>query len=761
LESEPPPEHVAGFRVIRRLATGGTSDVLLARAEGPNGFDRTVVLKLLLAQYKQDPKFERMFAREAAAYARLNHPSIVKLYDFFSTDSRHGSELVMVLEFVDGISLAQLRTQLQASQGSLDDRASIFLASSVFAALAAAHAARDVETNDFAPVIHRDVNPSNVLIPWDGQVKLADFGIAKVTGLTGDTKVGRIKGTFGYMAPEQVRGEEVSVCADVYAATLLLWELLAKRRAIQNSQLPEIEILRAMAHPSFVSLDLLRPDLPKAVRDLVTRGLKIHPAERDLKAHEAMQILRGVVSIEEGRAALVKALATVRPVSDDDVQETMVGEMRDIPPEPLSTSDLLETNLKVAPYVPSRAAPGAPAANGGGSPHAAAASQSLPRYPTMNDPLEARAPGVPRPAPAPVLPPVPLARIDLVRASPVAAAPVVPAPIVAASPPRPASRPPSAPTPPLAPRPQVASVPMPGRVPEVDESQELPRYEDAPRLERRDSDNPPTMKGGFVARSLIPESPHAPVAAGNPPEGFALARTMAASPEPMNAVAPSASASVRPGPVGELGRPLWYAPGPEAGAPGYPAIAARAPRSIQPPPTNVLRIVLIVATVILGLGAAAGAAFLLLRPGKPITKLAASATPRPTAPAVTTSARPTSTAIATASPPTATTASATPPATVAPPPTASAPTVAATPTAAPTTPPKPTAAPTATGSGDTGEINALAPAATGHRVFVDGKTVGEGASAYRVKCGSHTVKIGSGGKPMTVDVPCGGSVNVP
>ncbi|MDB4996233.1 MAG: serine/threonine protein kinase, partial [Myxococcaceae bacterium] len=245
MESEPPPEQVAGFRVIRRLATGGTSDVLLARADGPNGFERTVVLKLLLARYKQDPKFERMFAREAAAYARLNHPSIVKLFDFFSTDSRHGSELVMVLEFVDGISLAQLRAQLQTAKASLDDRAAIFLASSVFAALAAAHAARDVETNDFAPVIHRDVNPSNILIPWDGHVKLADFGIAKVTGLTGDTKVGRIKGTFGYMAPEQVRGEEVTVRADVYAATLLLWELLAKRRAIQNSQLPELEILRA------------------------------------------------------------------------------------------------------------------------------------------------------------------------------------------------------------------------------------------------------------------------------------------------------------------------------------------------------------------------------------------------------------------------------------------------------------------------------------------------------------------------------------
>src|SRR6202035_781545 len=129
-----------------------------------------------------------------------------------------------------------------------------------------------------------DVNPSNILIPWDGHVKLADFGIAKVSGVASDTQAGFIKGTYGYMAPEQVRGEPITVRTDVYAAALLLWELLARRKAIQRGALPEMEVLRAMAEPSLVSLDVLRPDLSPRLRDAVARGLEPSPDQRNLTA---------------------------------------------------------------------------------------------------------------------------------------------------------------------------------------------------------------------------------------------------------------------------------------------------------------------------------------------------------------------------------------------------------------------------------------------------------------------------------------------
>jgi serine/threonine protein kinase len=311
VEPEPDisPHHIGGFRVIRRLASGATTDVLLARAEGPHGFERVVALKVLLQQFRSDPAFERMFAREASAYARLSHPAIVKLYDFFSAEG----QLVMVLEYVDGLPLHKLRAMLSIGGERLEDRAALFIGSRIFAALAAAHSARDPENGEFSPVIHRDINPSNVLVPWDGHVKISDFGIAKIGNTQGDTRLGFVKGTYGYMAPEQVRGEVVTVRADVYAATLLLWELLARRKAIQRGALPEVEVLKAMAKPEFPSLDTLRPDVAADIREAVRRGLEANPDRRAVTAEEMANILRKATKGDEGRAMLADSIARVRP----------------------------------------------------------------------------------------------------------------------------------------------------------------------------------------------------------------------------------------------------------------------------------------------------------------------------------------------------------------------------------------------------------------------------------------------------------------
>jgi eukaryotic-like serine/threonine-protein kinase len=325
-------ERVGGYRVVRRLATGGTSDVLLARAEGPLGFERNVVLKLLLSQFRSDDEFARMFAREASAYARLAHPSIVRLFDFFALppspngpgSAPRDGQLVMVLEHVDGPALSRFRSQLKAVGKELDDRTAIYIAARVFDALAAAHATVD-ESGNAAPVIHRDVNPSNILLPFDGQVKLADFGVAKVTGLEHQSVAGMIKGTYGYMAPEQVTGEMVTPRADVYAGGIVLWELLVKRRAFQRGALPEIEALRAMAEPRLVSIDTLRPDVDKAVRDALKRALEPRADRRTITAEEMVSVLSAIVRPDEGREQLVAALQLVRsaaPPSEIDANQS-------------------------------------------------------------------------------------------------------------------------------------------------------------------------------------------------------------------------------------------------------------------------------------------------------------------------------------------------------------------------------------------------------------------------------------------------------
>jgi hypothetical protein len=301
---------VGGYRVIRRLATGGTCDVLLAKAEGPHGFGRLVVLKLLLSKYSGDEQFARMFAREAAAYARLDHPSIVRLFDFFSLDG----QLVMVLEYVEGMTLSRLVTLARTQNVELPDVCAFYLGSRIFSAIAAAHSARDPETQATAPVIHRDVNPTNVLLPWDGHAKITDFGIAKVAGITNDTQMGLIKGTYGYMAPEQVKGEVVTVRADVYAGAIVLWELFAKRPALMRDELPEVELLRMMAEPRLASLDALRPDLDRRVRDAMRVALEPDARKRLISAQDMVTVFRAVGPGDDGRNKLAATLERLRPV---------------------------------------------------------------------------------------------------------------------------------------------------------------------------------------------------------------------------------------------------------------------------------------------------------------------------------------------------------------------------------------------------------------------------------------------------------------
>lgn len=308
-----PEERVGSYRVVRPLATGGTSDLLLAKSEGPMGFERQVALKVLADRFRDDSAVSRMFVTEAAAYARLSHPAIVRLFDFF----KHEDRLVMVLELVDGLTLRRLKASADGLGHSLPDAAAMHVARRVFEALACAHAAVD-ETGNATPIIHRDVNPSNVLVGWDGAVKIVDFGVARVTGLHAETQGGAVKGTLGYMAPEQVRGAAISPATDVYGAGIVLWELLANRRAFARGKGGDLDLLKAMADPSIPSLDELRLDLPKKVREIVARCLEIDPKNRTVTADEAARALAALDDENGGKAELSRLLAAVRDKREAD-----------------------------------------------------------------------------------------------------------------------------------------------------------------------------------------------------------------------------------------------------------------------------------------------------------------------------------------------------------------------------------------------------------------------------------------------------------
>ncbi len=774
--SELVPKEVGGFRILRRLASGASSDVLLARAEGPHGFQRVVALKIILAGPGHDAEFERNFAKEASAYARLSHPAVVKLYDFFAVEG----QLVLVLEYVDGLPLHKLRAMLASGGHLIDDRAALFLGFRVFSALAAAHAARDPALGELAPIVHYEVNPSNVLVPWDGNVKVADFGIARAARIETDARTGFIKGTYGYSAPEQASRKEATLRADVYSAGLILWELLARRKAIQRGTLNDAQVAEAMAHPGYPSLDRVRPDLDASVRDAVRRALEPDPDRRDITAEAMVDVLRRSVHPDDGRKALAEAMGRVRPAGADPLAATapVVSEGDQAP------RVHLEGRFDPEETAPHTAVSEEPASDLG----------KIAFYGRIKFPAQSDAPPPVVGDPGPFIPPpagVPQAlragaeaspRPDLARTAETVAAP--PRNLLGRSVPRPAldKRPQPDAEPPASDR-----VPMTDPVPSPPEKTVPGSSAFAADPPPADTSTAPTQPppAMFAISDLTEPSGEIPKAPFFPPDP---------PPEPPVASAPARSSpSTERSPAGPVPPPVAHSRTaatvpPMVNAPPYVA-SSLAP----PPPRRTPWALLAIALVV-----ALGAAVILLAPAFPLP----AAPPRPPAPRPAPSpaeradpppsAASAPPAAASAAPPAAVSASAAaaaPSASAAPPPSASAaasasaspvlsaavplpppppPSAPSPPSLAPPAPPSPvaSAAPSAHPPSpdvplapDMGQID-LPAAAAGHRVFVDGKVAGEGSASLRVKCGARNVRIGSAGVEKKVEVPCGGSVTL-
>lgn len=354
-ESAPHPARIGRYRLVRRISGpgGGNEDceVFLAIAEGPAGFERAVALKRQRSGWADDPAHADRVIREAMVYSRVSHPAIVQLFDLFEADGH----VVMVREYVHGPVLSQLLAELHRRGARLPDPACFFLVARIFDALAAAHAARHPATGEFTPVIHRDVTPANVLVPWDGYAKLSDFGMAKLLGRSHDSAVGLIKGTFGYLAPEQVLGDPITVRTDLYGAAIVAREIFTGVRAFPRAGRPELEYLQWMAEPRLEPLHALRPDLPYAVLEALARAAHPDPDRRAVSAMSVVDVLRDACDLERGRRVLVDVLSSVREQwrrahrDDDTTQRARIATAA----RPSIEHAALATNTTPAPTVAS------------------------------------------------------------------------------------------------------------------------------------------------------------------------------------------------------------------------------------------------------------------------------------------------------------------------------------------------------------------------------------------------------------------------
>ena len=288
------PESIRGYRVVRRLDSRRGGRVFLAREDGPLGFSRTVVLKLVADTADGDADRAAELAREALICAKLHHPAIVRMHDFF----QESPWLVLVLEYVEGTSLARLLDHLAGKKRSLPESAAFYVASNVTNALAHAHALTD-ENGQKTPVIHRDVSPSNVLLARDATVKLSGFGLGKILDRTPDTAIGVVKGTPGYMAPEQAAGERATEKVDVYGAGLLCWQLVTGRAPD-----PTLQGTKLVEQMAAGNVDAIRKRLPRELVAAIEAALEPDPAAREITCAELAGWIGKIADVDKGRKAL-------------------------------------------------------------------------------------------------------------------------------------------------------------------------------------------------------------------------------------------------------------------------------------------------------------------------------------------------------------------------------------------------------------------------------------------------------------------------
>jgi tetratricopeptide (TPR) repeat protein len=221
--SAPIPSQLAHFEIIRRLGAGGMAEVFLAKKRGAESTYKVLVVKRILPTHTSSRRFRSMFIEEAQLATRLNHPNVVQVYEFFdSGDEGH----ILSMEYVEGPDLGMLMSSAKAKGTRIPPWVAAWIIAEAAKGLHYAHEKKD-ETGTALEIVHRDVSPQNVLLSFEGGVKIADFGIASAKLFV--EEAGVIKGKFGYMSPEQARGERIDRRSDLYALGVILWEGLTGR----------------------------------------------------------------------------------------------------------------------------------------------------------------------------------------------------------------------------------------------------------------------------------------------------------------------------------------------------------------------------------------------------------------------------------------------------------------------------------------------------------------------------------------------------
>jgi serine/threonine protein kinase len=351
---------VSSYELLRTLDRGGMAEVFLARLVGIEGFEKRVVLKRVLPHLAKDERFIGRFFDEARTAAQLAHPNIVQIFEL----GEERGQYFIAMEFVEGKNLRDVCKALSARGERMPPEHALRITSLILDGLSHAHTRRDPDGRPLG-IVHRDVSPSNILLSWDGGLKIIDFGIAKTLDAVERTRPGSIIGKMGYMSPEQCRGEPVDPRSDVFAAGVVLYRMLFDQLPFPGKT--EAQVGESIVKGIIVDPELRDPDVPAPIAELLRTALEPDREARFASARKFQiavdkclaslglfassgtlaELLDELFAEDRAFSALpdrsadatqsrvVTLVGSLPTASDDEPQATMTG----VAPEPATATD--------------------------------------------------------------------------------------------------------------------------------------------------------------------------------------------------------------------------------------------------------------------------------------------------------------------------------------------------------------------------------------------------------------------------------------
>ncbi len=289
------------YEVLAKLASGGMAEIFLARTKSSAGVERYVVLKRVHKHRATDIKFVHMFLDEARLAAQLQHPNIAQVFD----TGKFGDTYFFTMEYVHGETVRELLHRSYEQGQPIPLGCVLTIIAGAAAALQHAH---DRPAHDGTPlgIVHRDVSPSNLMVSFEGHVKIVDFGVAKAAHRSVETQSGTVKGKMGYMAPEQCRGGDVDRRCDLFSLGIVFWEMLVGQRLFKRAT--DFESMEAIIEEPTPAPSTVRSDIPPAIDAIVLKLLEKSPNARYQSADDLLEALEAVAT----STALGISVAAVR-----------------------------------------------------------------------------------------------------------------------------------------------------------------------------------------------------------------------------------------------------------------------------------------------------------------------------------------------------------------------------------------------------------------------------------------------------------------